>query len=178
MGIGSTAGALRVTGNFTGTTDEIIQWTACKWGIDEDIVRAQAAKESWWRQDAKGDYNSDQSTCHPLLRTTTGPCPESIGLLQVRYRYHGAAFVNDNAINSTAYNLDYTYSVWRTCYEGGSAWLNTVDRGQDYSAGDVWGCIGTWYAGRWYTAAATGYISAVQGYLNTRVWESASFQNG
>jgi hypothetical protein len=37
----------RVTGNFTGTTDEILQWTACKWGIDEDIVRAQAAKESW-----------------------------------------------------------------------------------------------------------------------------------
>ena len=38
----------RVTGNFTGTTDEIIQWAACKWGIDEDIVRAQMAKESWW----------------------------------------------------------------------------------------------------------------------------------
>ena len=29
----------RVTGNFTGTTDEIIQWAACKWGIDEDVVR-------------------------------------------------------------------------------------------------------------------------------------------
>src|SRR4051794_23397044 len=26
----------RVTGDFAGTTDEIIQWAACKWGIDED----------------------------------------------------------------------------------------------------------------------------------------------
>ena len=24
----------RVTGNFTGTTDEIIQWAACKWGFN------------------------------------------------------------------------------------------------------------------------------------------------
>src|SRR5262249_24548237 len=37
----------RVTGNFTGTTDEILQWVACKWGIDEDIVRAQAVRESF-----------------------------------------------------------------------------------------------------------------------------------
>ena len=44
----------RVTGNFTGTTDEIIQWAACKWGIDEDIVRAQVAKESWWYQRPAG----------------------------------------------------------------------------------------------------------------------------
>ena len=40
----------RVTGNFTGTTDEILQWAACKWGIDEDLVRAQVAIESWWDQ--------------------------------------------------------------------------------------------------------------------------------
>ena len=33
-------------------------------------------------------------------------------------------------------------------------------------------------AGRWYTPAANGYISAVQDYLNVRVWESAGFQNG
>ena len=26
----------RVDGNFVGTTDEIIQWAACKWGVDED----------------------------------------------------------------------------------------------------------------------------------------------
>jgi hypothetical protein len=45
----------RVDGNFAGTTDELIQWAACKWGIDEDIARAQIAKESWWHQSANGD---------------------------------------------------------------------------------------------------------------------------
>ena len=36
----------RVTGDFTGTTDEILQWGACKWGIDADLVRAEAQQES------------------------------------------------------------------------------------------------------------------------------------
>ena len=31
-----------VDGDFAGTTDQLIQWAACKWGIDEDIVRAPA----------------------------------------------------------------------------------------------------------------------------------------
>ena len=34
---------------------EIIQWAACKWGIDEDIVRAQVIKESYWYQSTNGD---------------------------------------------------------------------------------------------------------------------------
>ena len=36
----------RIDGSFTGTTDELIQWAACKWGFDEDIVRAVAVRES------------------------------------------------------------------------------------------------------------------------------------
>src|SRR5262245_49830347 len=55
----------RVTGNMTGSTDEIIQWIACKWGIAEDIVRAQVAKESWWHQDTLGDWTTAASACAP-----------------------------------------------------------------------------------------------------------------
>ena len=44
----------RVTGAFAGTTDEIIQWVACKWGVDEDHVRAQVIAESNWNQGAIG----------------------------------------------------------------------------------------------------------------------------
>ena len=50
--------------------------------------------------------------------------------------------------------------------------------GGTYAAGDVWGCVGTWFAGRWYTAPAETYIAAVKNNLNTRVWESANFQGG
>jgi hypothetical protein len=176
-GIGPTTDNPRVTGNFTGTTDEIIRWVACKWGIDEDVVRAQIAKESAWHQSATGDLNNDQSTCYPPLRTSSGPCPESIGLGQVRYLYHGVAFANGNAVNSSAYNLDYTYAKWRECFEGRDGWLNTVERGAQYAAGDMWGCVGLWFAGRWSTDPAKTYVGAVQDYLRQRVWATPGFVN-
>lgn len=165
-----------VTGNFVGSTDEIIQWTACKWGVDEDLVRAQIAKESSWHMDAYGDAGTDQSACAPQFRGGA-TCPQSIGLGQVRFGYHGSAFVNDNAINSSAYNLDYTYSRWRACFEGYETWFNSFERGQNYAAGDEWGCIGAWFAGRWRTDPANRYIAEVQEYLASRIWESSGFVN-
>jgi autotransporter family porin len=39
--------AKRINGDFTGTTIDILRWAACKWGIDQDIVFAQAAVLSW-----------------------------------------------------------------------------------------------------------------------------------
>lgn len=177
-GVGANSVYPRVTGNFTGTTDEILQWVACKWGIDEDVVRAQLAKESWWHQDAGGDFTTDQSKCHPLVRTSSGPCPEAVGLGQVRYQYHPSAFDNANAVLSSAYNLDYTYAVWRSCFEGEVTWLNTVERGRDYVAGDMWGCVGVWFAGRWYTPPATTYIDAVHELLDQKVWQSSDFPGG
>ena len=45
----------RITGNFTGTTDEIIQWVACKWGWSDEVLRAQSVQESSWRESAEGD---------------------------------------------------------------------------------------------------------------------------
>lgn len=147
----------RVTGNFTGTTDEILQWVACKWGIDEDIVRAQIVRESYWDQRSVGDNG------------------ESFGLGQVRVPYHQSAFENDNAKRSSAYNVDYTYAVWRECFEGRLTWLNTVERGREYSAGDVWGCLGVWFSGRWYTQPAIDYMGWVRSDLDNRVWETQNF---
>jgi autotransporter family porin len=170
----------RVTGNFTGTTDEIIQWAACKWGIDEDIVRAQVAKESYWTQDAAGDYGSDPKSCVPGQtigenRDQPGQCPQSIGLMQVRYPYWSWAFPGATA--SSAYNLDAALAARRNCFDGNETWLNTVEGGKDYAAGDIWGCIGLWFSGRWYDQPAKDYIAAVQAYLSSRVWESSSFIN-
>lgn len=168
----------RVDGDFAGTTDEILQWVACKWGIDEDVVRAQTAIESWWHQSSKGDLTSDQSACHPDLRTGSGQCPESIGLLQVRYLYHLEAFQDSNAIRSSAYNADYTYAVWRSCFEGNEGWLNDFERGGTYAAGDVEGCLGVWFTGRWRTAEAVDYIARVDDYRARRIWTTPGFLAG
>jgi hypothetical protein len=168
----------RVTGNFTGTTDEILQWAACKWGVDEDMVRAQAAKESWWQQSAKGDWGGNAANCAPGhglgVDGQNGLCPESWGVLQNRYPYEKSSW--PGIATSTAFNADTAYAIWRACFEGYETWLNTVDRGSQYAAGDAWGCMGRWFAGRWHTAAANTYQAAVQDYYNTRIWETAGFQ--
>lgn len=163
--------APRVTGNFTGTTDEILQWAACKWGIDEDIVRAQAARESWWQMTAKGDWTTDANKCPPGhglgIDGTPGQCPESWGIMQVRYIYRVTAWPSAPA--STAFNVDVAYAEWRACYEGYEWWLTT-------EKGDQWGCVGRWFSGAWHTYWADWYINEVKGYLNSRIWEQADFQ--
>ena len=40
----------RIDGQFAGTTDEIFQWAACKWGLPDDLLRAIAVRESTWYQ--------------------------------------------------------------------------------------------------------------------------------
>ena len=69
----------RVSGNFSGTTDEIIQWAACKWGIDTDVVRAQAAQESSWCMTAAGDFTDDSRWCAPAspVATVTPAAPRA-----------------------------------------------------------------------------------------------------
>ena len=68
----------KVDGAYTGTTESIFRVYACKWGVDEDYIRAQAWMESGWHQDCPvahggtgcyetGDYN------HPGGCTTGVP---------------------------------------------------------------------------------------------------------
>jgi len=168
--------APRINGNFTGTTEQILRWTACKWGIDQNMVFAQAAVESWWRQTTKGDWES--SGCPPGhgpgVDGRPGLCPQSWGILQNRYPYEKSSW--PGIAKSTAMNADTAYAIWRSCYVGYETWLNTVPRGQTYHKGDAWGCVGRWYAGRWRTAPARQYIAKVQQYLREKIWTTKNFQ--
>jgi hypothetical protein len=170
----------RVTGNFTGSTDEIIQWAACKWGFNVRALRAQAAKESYWTQTNLGDWTTDGSRCAPFhgigVDGRPGECPESVGMMQVRAPYVPRR-IAIGSLRSTAYNLDVYLAVWRTCWRGGEPWLNQVERGREYRAGDEWGCIGRWFSGRWYTRPSLDYIAAVKDYFRRRIWRTASFRN-
>src|SRR5262249_24342606 len=153
----------RVTGNFTGTTDEIIQWGACKWGIDEDIVRAQSVQESYWHQSTLRD-------CGGQTVPETHGCA-SVGLLQVK----GADIPPTHpgtlpyAYQSTAFNTDYMLGVVRACYEGKETWL-----GNGYRAGDIWGCVGRWFSGDWYKTSQQ-YIASVQAIEARKDWLSSGF---
>jgi autotransporter family porin len=168
----------RVDGQFTGTTGQILRWAACKWGVDEELVFAQAAIESWWQQGTLGDYGTDASRCAPGrglgVDGKPGQCPESFGILQNRYPYEQTAW--PGIANSTAMNADLGYAIFRVCFEGYETWLNTVERGQTYAPGDVWGCVGRWFSGRWHTQAGEDYVARVKGYLDQKIWTTPNFQ--
>ena len=72
-------------------------------------------------------------------------------------------------------NADTAYAIWRACFEGYELWLNDVERGQPYTAGDAWGCVGRWFAGRWHASGADGYGAAVRSILTQRTWEQPGF---
>ena len=109
----------RVDGNFTGTTDQILRWGACKWGIDEDVVRAEAVAESHWRQDDTGDKTSDLSLCppgHGFPGAWNGStCMQSYGIMQMKFRsFGGWPLSKDN----TAFNVDFRFAYQRACMNG------------------------------------------------------------
>ncbi len=139
--------APRIDGDFTGTTDEIIQWGTCKWGFDEDIVRAVAVAETWWRQGTVGDNG------------------ESFGLIQVRNRYHVGTFPWSR--DSTAFTVDYALAWRRSCYEGYfSGWVPSESRG------DEWGCLNLWCYGSWAGQKANpDYRNYVKAMYDSKRWQ-------
>lgn len=144
-----------VNGRFKGTTDEIIQWAAHKWG-DTNLMRSVATVESWWRMDTKGD-NGD-----------------SFGLYQVRRPYHcwGKCSI---ARYYTAWNTDYYGGIIRAYYDGKMTWLNTVERGKQYRPGDLFGSFGAWYSGRWWTEDVSWYTNWVKYRYKEKTWKKDSF---
>jgi hypothetical protein len=151
-----------VTGNFRGTTDEVMQWAAAKWGLSPNLVRAVGATESWWRM------------------TTIGDNGDSFGLFQVRRPYHcRGTLVCGLFRHDAALNADYWASIVRTYFDGKQTWLNTVSgNGARYTSGDLWGSIGAWFSGRWHDAGAEGYVGKVRSYLRQRVWRTGDFAGG
>jgi hypothetical protein len=159
----------QVTGQFTGTTDQIFRWAACKWGIDENLIRAAAEQESNWQQSALGD--------------NCGPSGEaSYGILQIKNRYCDGTLAwggYPQTYKSTAENVDFYAMERRACYDGdwydGGAWLyngQTVDQVAAAHSWDyvMWGCVGEWFSGNWYDSGAQNYISGVKTYLANKDW--------
>jgi autotransporter family porin len=163
-----------VTGDFTGTTDEILQWTACKWGIDVNLVRADAVVESYWVQSTLGD--------------NCGVAGEaSYGLLQVMNKDCSGNSVHGGypyTQKDSALDVDYWGARMRACFDGafynGGQWLyngQTIaqvisQHSQGYA---LWGCVGSWFSGGWYDSGAQGYIAKVRVDYRSKPWLKPGF---
>jgi len=174
---------VRVDGNFTGTTDQILRWGACKWGIDEDVVRAEAVAESHWRQDDVGDVSYDRSICPPgggFPGAWDGSsCQQSYGIMQVKFRDFGGWPLPKD---STAFNVDFRLAYQRACMNGDIAYLAEQSPMGDYppyprgsTEQMLWGCMGDWYSGSWYDTGAINYIAEVKAALVDRTWTKMGF---
>jgi hypothetical protein len=182
----------RVDGHYTGSTEMILRWAACKWGIDEDVMRAQAWTESKWRQggprpgDGGGDKRFSRSQCVQGSFTALwnfgclNCCYQSWGILQTKVYYEWGTWpmIKD----STAFNADYRGADQRACMNGdyagyfASAAQQPNTYAADIAAGNIgrilWGCIGMHFSGGWYNPHSLGYINEVRSYFAAQPWRA------
>jgi len=166
------------------STDDLIQWTAHKWGIPEDVIRAQMAVESWWRQSDMGDLTteSDPGAFPAFSCPNGGPkCYESLGLAQDRWRPDGSLNPGSEPLRwkSTAFNLDLYGANIRFYYDGYAArWgSGMTDRG--YTAGQKWMSIGAHFEPYpWNNQGQRDYIAKVKDDLAQRIWTTPDFLSG
>ena len=160
--------AARVTGGFSGTTDEILQWAAHKWGIPEDVVRAVAVNESSWRTRKIGDRARVANPgAYPARSRIAGTSSvyQSLGIMQIKWTPEGLHTGTEPLRwKSTAFNADYWGATIRYYFDGRCSWC-----GRRYSAGQAWASIGAWYnPSPWGTS--TDYVDHVKTWIADRTW--------
>lgn len=160
-----------VQGQFTGTTTEMFSWAACRWGIDEDLLRAVAVIESTWHQSNWGDRcgGGDQ---------TIG----SFSVMQIKNKSCDGSLLwggMPDTQASTALAVDFYAARLRSCYNGdfydGGSWLYGGQTVRQIAAAHgwpyvFWGCVGSWFSGGWYDSSAVDYIHDVETALAHRTW--------
>jgi hypothetical protein len=162
----------RISGHYTGTTDEIFQWAAAKWGMPDNLLRTVAYMESDWDQSNSGDIVLNQSDCP---RGYTAPCPITFGIVGVNSSSWPGIFPWNR--QSTAAAVDVLGGWLRGCYEGWVWWLRdhgNTSRGT-YAAGDLWGCVGAWYSGDWHDGRAgvpsgQDYLTRAHNFYDLKPW--------
>jgi autotransporter family porin len=163
-----------VTGDFKGTTDEIIQWAACKWGLDLNEARAEAWLESGWYMSTTPGCGGAEST-YGIFQIMVEDCAGDVV-------HGGYPYVADD----TALGADYWGAWIRACFDG--AFLDPAQLPQNSPAGGyngqsiasviaangedyaLYGCVGAWNTNAWYNAAAQDYINIVKQDEQSQLW--------
>jgi hypothetical protein len=195
----------RVDGQFTGTTDEIIQWAACKWGLPDNVLRAVANQESTWFQYL---HNAADNRCVVLYGC--GDLFPAVSSDRTLYCNGIAAYGYDYQQQFGAGLCPKTFSIVGVMSWDAPAWeapappypgnqngtfpfnRDSTAFALDYygsylrgcyngwiswlpSTGDLWGCVGSWYSGAWLDSGARNYIAGVQEAEANTIWLTPGF---
>jgi hypothetical protein len=165
------------------STDDLIQWAAHKWGIPEDWLRAEYARESYWNQFNLGDETQVAPRAYRAYPSQSrlphgSAVYQSLGITQIRWVPDGSLHWGTEPLRwlSTAFNVDYQAATLRFYYDNPqgtrSAWGDA-----SYQPCQKWNSIGAWYRPYpWGNTAQATYVRGVQQNLAARNWTSASFQ--
>ncbi len=184
----------RVTGHFTGTTDEVFQWAACKWGLSDNLLRAIAARESGWYQyevypdgtcvsrSGCGDvfdegHDGQPRLLHhgePLHALSPGLRSRSLSqdVLDRRGDVVAGPFVGADEgqperhlpVQPRLARRSPSTTSGRFLRGCYEGWVTWLHHSGHYGPGNMRGCVGTWYDGAWFAPDARTYIN--------RVWRS------
>jgi hypothetical protein len=159
------------------STDDLIQWTAHKWGIPEDWIRAEMVVESNWNQSGVGDFATVSSSCYSqypsVAQAGNNGVYSSLGMPQIRWAPPGCGGgwqgTEPLRWKSTAFALDFYAAQIRYYYDGRCNWCNP-----GYSAGQQWNSIGAWFnPSPWGNSG--NYTQSVQQKLANRTWAQPGF---
>ena len=171
-----------VTGHYAGTTDEIIQWAAWKWGIPADWLHAEYVAESHWNMSQLGDLTTVTPAVYseypPQARVAgTDEVYQSMGITQIKWNPDGSVGAGTEPLRweSTAFNVDYQAATLRFYFDDPdglrSAWGDST-----YTAGNAWASLGGWFEPYpWLNSGQLHYIAAVQAILAARTWAQPGF---
>jgi hypothetical protein len=174
-----------VTGRCVGTTDEIIQWAAWKWGIPENWLRAAYMQESGWHQSGRGDLTfvgrrqvqryPERARERDRSGAYTGRVWLSLGISQVMWEPGGRVHAGTEPLRwkSTAFAVDYHAATVRFYLDDPAGRRSDWDD-KTYRRGQRWLSIGGWFEPYpWRNPAQRRYIKAVQWILAARTWTPA-----
>jgi hypothetical protein len=166
-----------VTGDFTGTTDEIIQWAAAKWGIPVDWLRGEYMEESHWCQNMLGDLTTVSPQVYseypPQARVpNTDEVYESMGITQVKWIPDGTVGAGTEPLRweSTAFNVDYQAAYLRFSYDNPNN-ARGIYGDSTYQQDETWNSLGSWFNPYpWANSGQLQYVSDVQHQLEYHTW--------
>lgn len=154
--------------NITGTTDELIQFFSCYWGVDDETTRARARMESTWDQDVNADV-----VCNGR--------GVSWGLLQIQNKTPRGCTppVHDHAYPdvfvSTGNNLNYALAWVAACHRGDmSQWVPNEFMGDKERR--MRECNGLWFSGSWRNGNSS-YLNNLDQAIQDKDWLVSNYKD-
>jgi hypothetical protein len=166
-----------VDGNYKGTTDQIIRWAACKWGIDENWLRAEAVMQSTMSAYMTADTRITPAECEAGdwngWNAEYGYCFETYGMMGNKaWSFNGMPYFE----TSNSFDVDFRAAYLRSCINGDITYLDGPAQTPGYPAypnGTAsqmeLGCIGD-ATGDWYGADAINEIGGDEGLIAGAPW--------